>query len=84
MTFTFLPWRNMSDSWSNMSDSFSGVAGAPVTVLPWGDEFALFATDRNGKVMCAGAHPQNSLLGSGASGSSGFAGSPGGAVGAPP
>ena len=31
-----------------MSDSFTGVAGAPVTVLPWDDHFALFAIDATG------------------------------------
>ena len=35
----------------------------PVTVLPWGDHFALFATDATGAVTCAGGDPQNGLMG---------------------
>jgi hypothetical protein len=56
VAFSFLPWKNISDS-------LIGVAGAPVTVLPWGNHFALFATDAAGVVMCAGAYPENVLTG---------------------
>ena len=35
MAFSFLPWQNVSDA-------FAGMAGAPVTVMPWGNHFALF------------------------------------------
>lgn len=37
------------------------MAGAPVAVVPWGDHFALFATDATGTVMCAGGDPQNGI-----------------------
>ena len=50
-------------NWKNMSVAFAGVAGAPVSVLPWGNHFALFATDANGIVSCAGGDPQNGLMG---------------------
>ena len=41
MAFEFLPW-------TDMSDALADVPGAPVTVVPWGDTFALFATDAAG------------------------------------
>ena len=37
--------------------------GAPIAVLPWGNHFALFATDADGVVRCAGGDPQNGLMG---------------------
>ena len=48
MAFAFLPW-------TNISDTFTGVPGGPVAVVPWGNHFALFATDNTGTVRCAGA-----------------------------
>ena len=79
MSFSFLPWKNISDA-------FTGVSGAPVTVLPWGNHFALFATDAAGVATCAGAYPdnvlagQNVLMGPWASISTSFTGVPGGPV----
>jgi hypothetical protein len=55
-----------------------------VTVLPWGDHFALFATDVNGVVSCAGGDPQNGPMGPWAEVSDSFSGKPGGAVAAVP
>jgi hypothetical protein len=51
MVFSFIGWKNISDL-------FTGLPGAPVTVLPWGDHFALFATDASGIVSCAGGDPR--------------------------
>jgi len=59
MAFAFLPW-------TNISDTFTGVPGGPVAVVPWGNHFALFATDNTGTVRCAGAYmayPQPALMG---------------------
>ena len=56
MAFSFL-------AWINMSAAFAGVAGAPVTVVPWGNHFALFASDAGGVVSCAGCYPQSGLMG---------------------
>ena len=79
------PQNGLMGPWAPMSDgSFTAVAGAPVTVLPWGNHFALFAVDATGTVMCAGSDPQNGLMGLWASGSADFAGSPGGTVAAVP
>jgi hypothetical protein len=73
MAFSFLQWKNMSAA-------FAGVAGAPVSVLPWGNHFALFATDAGGVVSCAGGDPQNGLMGPWAPMSDAFAGVPGAPV----
>ena len=54
MAFSFL-------AWNNMSAGFAGVAGVPVTAVPWGNHFALFATDAGDVVSCAGGDPQNGL-----------------------
>jgi hypothetical protein len=43
MAFSFLDW-------TNISTAFAGVPGAAVTVLPWGNHFALFATDANAPI----------------------------------
>ena len=63
-----------------MSDAFSGIAGAPVTVVPWGNHFALFATDASGQVFAAGGDPQNGLMGPWAPISDAFSGVPGAPV----
>jgi hypothetical protein len=73
MSFSFL-------SWINMSDAFAGVAGAPVTVVPWGNHFALFGTDAGGVVSCAGCYPQSGLMGPWALLSDAFTGDPGAPV----
>ena len=73
MEFSFL-------AWINMSAAFAGVAGAPVAVVPWGDQFALFGTDAAGIVGCAGGDPQNGLMGPWAPISDAFAGVPGAPV----
>ena len=57
-----------------MSAAFAGVAGAWVTVVPWGDHFAFFATDATGAVMTAGGDPQNGLMGPWAPMSDAFSG----------
>ena len=67
-------------AWTNLSAAFAGVAGAPVAVVPWGDHFALFATDASGTVSCAGGDPQNGLMGPWAPISDAFTGTPGGPV----
>jgi hypothetical protein len=56
MALAFVPWKNMSDT-------FAGVPGGPVSVVPWGNHFALFATDSTGTVRCAGAYMQTGLMG---------------------
>jgi hypothetical protein len=73
MAFSFLPWKNMSAA-------FASVAGAPVAVVPWGNHFALFATDATGIVCCAGCYPQSGLMGPWAPISDGFSGAPGSPV----
>jgi hypothetical protein len=73
MAFSFLDWKNMSAA-------FTGTPGAPVTVLPWGNHFALFATDASGQVFAAGGDPQNGLMGAWASMSAAFTGTPGAPV----
>ena len=77
MALGFLPWMNISDT-------FTGVPGAPVAVLPWGNHFALFATDDTGTVRCAGAYMQTGLMGTWATVSIDFSGPPGAAVTAVP
>ena len=56
MAFAFLPW-------TNISDTFTTVPGAPITVLPWENRFAMFATDQDGNVCFADGDPQNGLMG---------------------
>jgi hypothetical protein len=73
MAFSFLPWKNMSAA-------FAGVPGAPVAVVPWGNHFALFATDASGLVTCAGGDPQNGLMGPWVPISDAFTGVPGAPV----
>ena len=77
MAFAFLPW-------TNISDTFTGVPGGPVAVVPWGNHFALFATDNTGTVRCAGAYMQTGLMGTWAQVSIDFSGPPGAAVTAVP
>ena len=38
------------------------MAWVPVTAVPWGPRFALFATDSNGAVRTAAGDPQSGLL----------------------
>ena len=47
---------------------------------PWGAHFALFATDADGMVRCAGGDPQNGLMGPWAWVSEGFTDPPGAPV----
>jgi hypothetical protein len=77
MALGFLPW-------TNISDTFTSVPGAPVAVLPWGNHFAMFATDDTGTVRCAGAYMQTGLMGTWAKVSIDFSGPPGAAVTAVP
>jgi hypothetical protein len=48
-------------AWAPVSDNFVTVPGAPVTAVPWGSRFALFATDSNGVVYTAAGDPQGLL-----------------------
>ena len=67
MAFAFIDWRYISAG-------FTGVAGTQVAAVPWGNHFALFATDANGVVSCAGGDPQNGLMGPWAPMSDAFSG----------
>jgi hypothetical protein len=71
-------------SWMNLSTDFPGAPGSRVAAVPWGNHFALYATDNTGKVRCAGCYLQTGLMGPWALFTNGFAGVPGASVAAVP
>ncbi|HTW78232.1 MAG TPA: hypothetical protein VME23_01685 [Terracidiphilus sp.] len=67
-------------SWMNLSTDFSGTPGTQVAAVPWGNHFALFATNKIGQVCCAGCYLQTGLMGPWKPFSTDFFGVPGAPV----